>query len=169
MTNEVATRDEWAEKAVQVIDDVAAGGLFGDACAARGISPQTFNRTCARLRNLAELYAQAQTIRADLLADDVIRIADSNADPQKARNRMNARQWLAAKLAPKTYGDRLDIAVTQTISVADALTDARARLLRPVRDQQVIEDAQVIDSQAPMLPEPRDEASPDPVLPDIFS
>lgn len=169
MTNQVATRDEREAQARAVIDGVAQGMLLMDACERHGITAQSFGRVLSRLRNLAEDYALAQTIAADLMVDETIRLADGNGDPKKVRNQVHARQWAASKRAPKTYGDRLDIAVTQTISVADALTDARARLLRPVSDQQMVEDAQVVDSQAPMLPEPRDEASQEQGEPDIFS
>lgn len=54
-----------------------------------------------------EMYARAREERADMLADDVIDISDSEPDAAKARNRMDARKWYAAKLNPKRYGDKV--------------------------------------------------------------
>jgi hypothetical protein len=43
---------------------------------------------------------------------------------------VDARKWVASKLKPKVYGDRIDVAVTDNrISVMDALKDAKQRVL----------------------------------------
>ncbi len=160
---------ETVVKTERAIALVGEGAMLKDACATVGMHPSTFALVISSLRNLSAAYAHAQTVRADILADEALTIADTDKDAGVARNRILARQWRASKLAPKTYGDRLDIAVTQTISVGDALAEARARLIRPVSDQQVVEDAQVVDSQPVALPTPSDEASQTPDQPDIFS
>lgn len=55
------------------------------------------------------LIADAREAQQDYQADDCIRIADAATpdDHQVARLRIWARQWHAAKLAPKKYGDRV--------------------------------------------------------------
>ena len=53
-------------------------------------------------------YAQAMEDRADTYADEIIDIADEEADPQKARVRVDARKWVASKLKSKAYGDKVD-------------------------------------------------------------
>jgi len=76
----------------------------------------------------SEQYARAREIQADLLFDDVLDIADdgsndwmqrANADGslgdtvlngehvQRSKLRVDARKWMAGKLAPKKYGDRV--------------------------------------------------------------
>lgn len=55
----------------------------------------------------ARLYARAREDRAELIADDVIAIADTEEDPNKARVRIDARKWAAAKLNPRTYSEKL--------------------------------------------------------------
>jgi hypothetical protein len=50
---------------------------------------------------------RAREERADLVADEIITIADTETDPQKARNRIDARKWWAARVNPKKYGDKL--------------------------------------------------------------
>ena len=59
-------------------------------------------------------YARAREAQAEIHADDIIEIADGE-DPEddggqfdrRARRRMDARKWIAAKLLPKRYADRL--------------------------------------------------------------
>ena len=46
------------------------------------------------------------------------------------RVQVDVRKWVASKLAPRTYGDKLDVSVTnETISVRAALEAANARVL----------------------------------------
>jgi hypothetical protein len=117
--------------------DDAVAGSFGYCLA--------MYRAMLRDPHLRVDYELSMTARADQMAHEVLSIADSNADAQLSRNRIDARKWLASKLYPKKYGDRLELAVTQEISINDALTEARSRLL-PMRDSPTIMDAQVIDS-----------------------
>lgn len=51
-------------------------------------------------------YARAKEEQADTLADEIIDIADNEPDPNRARVRVDARKWVAAKLKPKKYSDR---------------------------------------------------------------
>lgn len=70
-------------------------------------------------------YARARESQADTLFDDILEIADDarndwmerrdgnrgyelNGDHiQRSRLRLEARKWMASKLAPKKYGDRI--------------------------------------------------------------
>jgi hypothetical protein len=86
-------------------------------------------------------YEKALQDRADRLAEEILEISDSeppagleaaamSAWVADKRLRVDARKWVAAKLQPKRYGDRIDVAVTDTrISVMDALTQAKQRVL----------------------------------------
>ena len=75
-----------------------------------------------------EQYARAREIQADALFDDCLDIADLNAsggltseDIQLRRVRIDTRKWMAGKLRPKVYGDRIDI--DQTVRKADVVSD----------------------------------------------
>jgi len=70
-----------------------------------------------------EQYARARDAQADFYVDQIIEIADApnatvNAktgepevrDAQRDRLRVDARKWVAARLAPKKYGERLELA-----------------------------------------------------------
>ncbi len=53
-------------------------------------------------------YASAREKQADHYAAEIVEIADTEEDPQKARVRIDARKWVASKLKPKAYGDRVE-------------------------------------------------------------
>ncbi len=52
-------------------------------------------------------YARARSDQARGYAEEVVEIADTEEDPQRARVRIDARKWVASKLLPKAYGERV--------------------------------------------------------------
>jgi hypothetical protein len=52
-------------------------------------------------------YARAREEQADFYADEIVTIADTEPDAAIARVRIDARKWVANKLRPKRYGDKL--------------------------------------------------------------
>ena len=57
---------------------------------------------------LATQYACAREDQADYLADEIVELADNEAIPADSRRiRVDARKWVAAKLRPMVYGDKL--------------------------------------------------------------
>lgn len=97
---------------------------------------QNFNTLVSGVRELNLRYTNAMLLRADLLADEILDIADSGGDPAQSKNRIDARKWLASKIMPSRYGDRLEVVGHQTISINEALTDARARMIIDVEPVQ---------------------------------
>lgn len=170
MTNAVALPNT-DPQVVKVIEKILDGLPLREAVKHAGLTPQLFNYRLQSDREAAVAYSRAVEIKADLLADEVVHLADGDGDPAKVRNQMNARQWLASKLYAKRYGDRIDLNVTQTIDIGNTLAEARARLL-PVRDQQTIEDVQPRMVASVSGGEPCDSESntpPNNAAPDIFS
>ena len=85
----------------------------------------------------AEAYARAREAQQDTFAGQIIDIADNDDDPQRARNRIDARKWHAAKTAPRKYGDR----VMQEITGADGGPIAIAALqvhMRGLNDDELL-------------------------------
>ncbi len=56
--------------------------------------------------SFADKYARAREDQADTYADQIVAIADEEPDPNRARVRVDARKWVAAKLKARKYGDR---------------------------------------------------------------
>lgn len=57
-------------------------------------------------------YAQAREEQADYYADEIIEIADSADDTNKARLQIDARRWKASRMSPRKWGDKITNEVT---------------------------------------------------------
>lgn len=67
----------------------------------------TVFRWLAANEAFSDQYARARETQADVIADEILAISDEEPDPQKARVRIDARKWLAGKMRPKVYGDKV--------------------------------------------------------------
>jgi hypothetical protein len=58
----------------------------------------------------AKRYARACEMRAEVIANETIEIADSKRlDVNRDKLRVDTRKWLLAKLHPKKYGEKIDM------------------------------------------------------------
>lgn len=161
--------DSSIERAKRVIAKVAEGQSLKRALIEEGLSAVTFNAARSSVRELNVSYLQAREIQSDLAVDEAVEIADdSSIDPQQARNMIDIRKWRASKLHSRVYGDRIEVNMQQTISIADTLADARARLVLPDRYQLPTLDAQVIEETSSSSDGASDCQSEGRQLPDIF-
>lgn len=144
--SQLSVPSKHAPRVDRVIKAVLEGVSLKAAIKAEGMDLETFHNTVVSDRSLSVRYATAMEFRGDILAGEIIEIADSDNDPAKARNQITARQWLASKLNRK-YGERVELNVSQTIDIGSTLAEARARMLRPVHDQLPAIDVQAIDLQ----------------------
>jgi hypothetical protein len=61
--------------------------------------------------NFDPRYRQARLLQLDAWADEILDIADQETrDPRDRQVRVDTRKWLMSKIAPKRYGDRLQVA-----------------------------------------------------------
>jgi hypothetical protein len=129
------------EVAEEICDRIAKGESLRAICAdsAGGFLPsaRTFHRWLASdeewSEGLRQQYACAREAQADHYADEIVSIADcadefpgagaAERDPQRDRLRIDARKWVASKLAPKKYGDKIDLSHSGKIALSheDAL------------------------------------------------
>ncbi len=56
-----------------------------------------------------EQYARAREVQGEVYADKAVDEAMSAKDPQIGRLRMDALKWAASKLAPKKFGDKVQL------------------------------------------------------------
>ncbi len=89
--------------------------------------------------DFSEQYARAREAQAEIRADEIVDIADDDTNDftadkdgklvansehiQRSRLRVDARKWIAAKLLPKRYGDKLDLGGTVGLRWEDALKE----------------------------------------------
>lgn len=72
----------------------------------------------------ADQYARARDYAADLLEADIYTAAEA-ATPETAaadRVKIDALKWIAARRAPKRYGDKVQQEVTATVSQSTTLS-----------------------------------------------
>jgi hypothetical protein len=118
------------EIAAEICDKVASGMKLVDVLKAHGLPTRsTFYLWMREHDGVSDMYARAREERAELIADEIIDIADNEPDPNKARVRVDARKWAAAKLNPKQYGDRLHVDGDFTVKRTDEQIDSRVAQL----------------------------------------
>lgn len=99
----------------------------------------TVFRWLANKPEFSDQYARAREAQADCLFDDILAIADDGRndsytdDDGRARTdfdviarsklRVDARKWMAGKLRPKVYGDKLAIGGADDLPPIKTLTD----------------------------------------------
>ncbi len=93
-----------------VCERIAGGESLRSACKDNDLPDRdTINRWLNADNDgaLCGQYARAREEQADFYADEIVTIADTEPDAAIARVRIDARKWVASKLRPKRYGDKL--------------------------------------------------------------
>jgi terminase small subunit-like protein len=121
----------------------------------------------------AERYARAKEAQAEHFAEEIIEISDDGSNDwmqrefeagrivdvpdqehiNRSRLRVDARKWLMAKMAPKRYGERMQVAVSREGDPAGVEYDrlqaiAQGRLAAPT-----------IEHETPAAPQQKPDAS----------
>ena len=109
-------------------------------------------------KEFAEQYARAREVQADTLFDEIQDIADDATNDymermegdekaaswqfngehvQRSKLRVEARKWMAGKLRPKKYGDKLELEHSGGVTLASAIKAARERVTKRGSNAQV--------------------------------
>jgi hypothetical protein len=137
--------------AIEIIDEICSGASLKQTLLNRKVPIPSFFEYIAANPVLSNRYGRAQLARAELLVEEIVDIADTESDPQKARVRTDVRKWYASKMQPQKYGDRVDINVNQTVDINAALSEAKRRAL-PSSYQEDVTDGELIETKALTLP-----------------
>lgn len=126
---------EWTEDMDrEILDRLMDGEALSDICGTDRDdwlpSERTFYKRLSEDDSFAQEYARAREVQAHREADEIKEIADkAKADDYNvARLRIDARKWRASKMAPKKYGDKVQLEHespdgTMTPQAAVALTN----------------------------------------------
>lgn len=126
------SEEEKQEKFDLIIKDIEVHGKSLRQSLEGFLSSSTFYEWIEQDEEKAKRYARACSIRADVIFDEILEIADSsNADLtfdvetqslkvdgeaiQRSRVKIDARKWVLGKLDPKKYGEKSE--VKQDISI----------------------------------------------------
>ena len=114
---------------------IEAGKSMREVCRMDGMPDHTtVIRWMRDDASLATRYARARMAQADVLFDRMEAVEEAvsagTMDSHAARVVLDSMRWRASKLAPKVYGDRLDVSVSDSrISITGALAAAQSRLV----------------------------------------
>lgn len=153
------TQQDWTPEAMRQAQDVicsqiALGKGLVAILSAEPMMPSqgTFYRWLEADHELRERYALAREQQADTLADQIDEIADTETDPQRARNRIDARKWKAGKLRPKVYGDRLQLDGDLNVTLTESQLESRLAHLLGKAGAVAALGGEGAASEAPQIP-----------------
>jgi hypothetical protein len=118
-----------------ICNDIATSSKGLDfICKKYGLNSRSFYRWIQNDSELSQKYACAREEQAEFMADEIVSIADDSSNDTKviqkgnevieventefvnrSKLRVEARKWIAAKLKPKKYGDKIETNITGTI------------------------------------------------------
>lgn len=116
--------EERAEIAKKVFDGMRNGLSAYKACVAAGVNQSAFTLWMRDDEELAKEYARAREDLIERIANEIIEISDQDVEVspegkkdwaaiQKHKLQVDTRRWLLSKLAPKRYGEKLEISGDQ--------------------------------------------------------
>ena len=129
----------------QICSEIASGRSLRSVCQDEGMPHRiTVFKRMNRDPEFLALYNVAVEARSDALVEEILDIADDgrndwveqygpdgeatgwkfNAEHyQRSRLRVDTRKWVAGKMKPKKYGDKLDLTGALTLNNVNQLTD----------------------------------------------
>lgn len=119
--------------ATVICERIANGESIRAICASKGMpSHTTVYRWIDAHDEFRSQYARAREDQAERYASELIEIAESvdtsnRVAIEAAKLRIDTRKWVASKLLPKVYGDRISQDVT-IAGMSDVLREASAML-----------------------------------------
>lgn len=140
------------EMADAICERIADGESLRSICSSDDMpNKATVMRWLASNTEFSDQYARARDAQADAIFDEIIDIADDasndwmerknddgdvigwqlNGDHvRRSQLRIDSRKWMAGKLRPKKYGDRLDLNHSGSIeTLGERAVDARLAVL----------------------------------------
>jgi transposase-like protein len=137
------------EKADEICARIAEGESVRTICRDENMpATETFYRWLRKHESFRERYARAKEDQADALAEEILDISDDGTNDwmekrnqegevtgwqvngeavQRSKLRVDSRKWLAGKLKPKKYGDKIQQEISGDLSITDRILEARKR------------------------------------------
>lgn len=129
------------EIADRICEALAEGHSLRSICASDDMpSKSTVFKWLSEQRAFSDQYARAREAQADCLFDDILEIADDGRNDSytddegnaktdfdviaRSKLRIEARKWMAAKLRPRVYGDKIAIGGADDLPPIKAMSDA---------------------------------------------
>ena len=122
--------------ATRICEEISSGRSLRSICADEGMPDKaTVFRWLAAHEGFRDQYARAREAQADAMLEDILEIADDGLNDSytdenghertnqdviaRSRLRVDARKWAMSKMAPKKYGEKLDLTHGGKIEVTE--------------------------------------------------
>ena len=151
---------ETIQKVRNAIKQYAEYGSLALVCEMNDIGVTALFKVRAEVPLVDQEYKVARMVRADVLADEITEIADTELNPHRARIRCDARRWACSVFNRQVYGDKIDMTIDGRVDLTVALNEARVRLMG---DLVPIKKGEAIDIPFQSLPSSTDLKSVDPI------
>jgi seryl-tRNA synthetase len=129
--------------------------------------------TKERLAKVHEIIREinAQENKSEVMVDEILFIADNEPCPQTARNRIDARRWIASKWNAKKYSEKIDLSVTQHVDLVGALAAAQSRVVSVClpSERANVHDVEIVEQNALPTTDTESADAPNQPAEDIFS
>lgn len=116
-----------------ICNRIEAGEPLAQICSAEGMpGVRTVLDWADSNEAFAGMYSRARDAQAEHLDAEIDRISKTAVDRDTAaaaRVQITALTWRASKMAPKRYGDRVDLTVDHTFDLAAVIDKRRQRVL----------------------------------------
>lgn len=146
----------WYEKVLdeanldKVLNDIASGMSLRSACKSMGVTAVSFLLHVRKDKNLEARYIEAKEMCADILASEILDIADDGSNDymevldkqgnlkgyrengefvNRSKLRIESRKWLAAVTKPTVYGNKQQVDLNATVNVEETLSEGRKRAM----------------------------------------
>lgn len=135
------------ETAGRICAEIASGRSLRSICQDEDMpAASTVFLWLSKFPSFSEQYTRAREAQAEAMAEDILDIADDGTNDyvkktrpdgstyeafdaehvQRSKLRVDSRKWLMAKMAPKKYGERLDMNLSGTVqTMPQEVVDAR--------------------------------------------
>lgn len=119
------------------------------------IGPREFYEALKQDPSFSTEFQRVREIGLDLRVESLIHIADdceNMTQVHAARIKSDNIKWVASKINPRMYGDRIDLNVNQTVDIGAALAAAASRVMpllttpQPEREVESLPIAESIDA-----------------------
>jgi hypothetical protein len=130
--SEKYSKDDKERISTEVLQGMRSGLSAFKACKAAGVPQSTFCKWVDDDSQLAADYARAREDLIEMIATEIMEISDQDvgvsdgkkdwAAVQKHKLQVDSRKWLLSKLAPKKYGDKLELSGDEKSPLAMGIT-----------------------------------------------
>jgi hypothetical protein len=122
------------EMGTRICEEIASGRSLRTICADEGMPDKaTVFRWLAADEKFRDQYARAREAQADAMLEEILDIADDGTSDTykddegnvrtdqeviaRSRLRVDTRKWAMSKMAPKKYGDKLDLSHSGNVTL----------------------------------------------------